>query len=179
MICEDTNAAEFIPIRLMISVVVIAAISFLIFTGLQSIQSSSEADAFENEIHMIRSEISLLYATGEQRDLDDPFAPTGTKRVFHIHIPSSVTHLSFGSFISASNGAQDADASSGIFYTRIDGTQKVIWCEDQVVFRKGILLDSRWTTDGSSPVFSFSSLCEINVTFELVSQAGQRFVLIY
>lgn len=176
---QDKNAAEFIPIRLMISVVVIAAISFLIFTGFHSIQSSSELDTFENELQMMRSEISLLYATGEARDLDDPFAPTGTTRVFSFQIPLSVTSLSFGVPLPVSESVQEEIGSSGIFYLCDGGAQHVVWCDSQVVFQKGVSQNARWITDGSTPIYSFCSPCEINVTFELVSQTGQRFILIY
>jgi hypothetical protein len=176
---KNTTAAEFIPIRLMISVAVIAAISFLVFTGFQSIQSSSEIDSFENQLHMIQSEISLLYATGEARDLEDTFAPTGTTRVFSIHIPSLVTSISFGASDLSYKDIPNEDGSSGIFYKYAGGAQRAVWCDDQVVFLRGLVQESRWVTDGTSPFFSFSSSCEMNVTFELVSQDEHRFILIY
>jgi len=180
MIWKDTTAAEFIPIRLLISITVIAVITFLVFTGFTSIQSTGELESFRNELKMMRSEIALLYATGEQRELEDPFASSGTKRIFTVHIPRSVIRLSFGSYgPSYELTVTDESASSGIFFTMQDGSQEVVWCDDSVDFRAGISVDDRFVTDGSRPCFSFRKDCEMNVTFELVSQNDQKFILIY
>ena len=181
MIRSDTTAAEMIPIRLMISIAVIAAITFLAFTGFQKIQSTSEMDSFEKELRMLKSELSLLYATGEPRDIQNPYASNGTTRVFSFHVPPSVALLSFesDSLLLPLHDTTSSESSSAFLYQTTTGHQEVIWCDSPLHFCKGIFVDSRWICSSDKPIFTVAGGGKLDLTFELVSQNETLFILIY
>jgi hypothetical protein len=181
MLRDNCTASEMIPIRLLMSITIISAIMLLAFVGFQRIDTTTEMQRFEDELVVLRSELSLLCKTGESRDVRNPGAPSGSTRVFSFHIPSSLSTLSFGSYpwVSSSMDQYESDISSGIFYQNTLGETKALWCDSSIIFRKGIYQDSRWITSDETPYFTFSDSATLTVTFEKVYDTASTVIIIY
>lgn len=181
MLWDNCIASEMIPIRLLMSITIIAAIILLAFVGFQKVETTNEMQRFEDELVVLRSELCLLCETGESRDIRDPYAPSGSTRVFSVHIPSSLSTLSFGSYPWASSSIDqyESDISSGIFYQTTQGETKALWCDSSIIFRKGVYQDSRWMVSNETPYFTFSESATLTVTFEQIYDTDSTVIIIY
>ena len=178
----DNIAAEMIPIRLIISIAIIAAISFMIAVGYGNLSVALAENQVENECRAIESKIYTMMGSGIARDIDEINVGEGTKRIHTFNLPDSLIYLGFGVDPDSDNDGKLetglTENGSVIFY-RVEGSSKhVIWLRDEFEFREGWYTGSKWVINGDEQGLILSSGGRITLTFELVQKNHERYILI-
>jgi len=130
----DDIAADIIPVRLIVSVTVIAAISFIVFFALINLRVILAENQIENECRSIKSKLYSMIENGASRDVDESGASDGTRRVHIFDLPDNVVYLAFGVDPDKDNaGVFESGLTSdgcAIFYKVKGGSKKVIWLNE-------------------------------------------------
>jgi hypothetical protein len=178
------DAVEMIPIRLLISIVVIAAILLLVAVASESLRVSLAEHQVEGECRRVLSSLSTMVASGVARDVDAPDAPDGTLRVHTIRLPDSLLYLSFGGAPDPLNTGEvrptlTADGAA-VFYRVQGGSIHVIWLPADIYkFREGTLRENTWVMNGTGESFIIRQGGTLTLTFELVQQNHVRYILVH
>jgi hypothetical protein len=182
----DCFAAEMIPIRMIISIAIIAAIGVMVAIGYHNLNITNSENLIHNQCSELQSELYTLTASGVARDVDEINAGEGTKRVYSFDLPDSINYLAFGvDPDSDNNGVLSTGLTSDgsmICYKVDGGSKKIIWLsEDDVRFREGKFTGDKWvinTDNTGDQGFVISDSGTSTLTFELVKQHDQLFILI-
>jgi hypothetical protein len=179
----DDFAADMIPIRLIISVAIIAAISFIVFFGLINLRIVLSENQIENECRNIESKLYSMIQNGVSRDVDETGAGEGTKRVHSFDLPDNVVYLSFGVDPSKDNTGvfKSGLTSDGcvIFYKVEGGSKKVIWFNENFRLREGKIENDKWILNTLPQGYILTNSGSITLTFELVEKNHVIYVLIH
>ncbi|MCD6513072.1 MAG: hypothetical protein J7K61_05680 [Thermoplasmata archaeon] len=133
---EDNRGEAFIPIRILISVTMIAAISAVSFIAYENAMKIADEKHVENICQKILSKLEEMKKEGKVRDLNNPREVIGDRREFSFYLPSSVEYVAFGcSPDDADNIINDGHC---IIYKIHGRSKNVIWIED-FGFRKGVI----------------------------------------
>jgi hypothetical protein len=180
----DTTAAETIPIRLLISVTVIAAISVLVGTGMGALRTSLAQHQVEQQCHDLVSTLNTMVHSGAPRDLEDWLASAGTMRIQTLSLPDDLVYLSFGGDPDTENTgmlhSHLTDDGSVIFYRVNGGSKQVIWFSQGTYrFREGRLINTTWTLEGDGESFILDHGGTSTLVFELVEKNHETYILIH
>ena len=174
---KNKHATEVIPIRLIISVIIIFAISSLMINGFFYFNQKLSEDKLYEDLLFLKSELSTMIQSGVYRDINEPLSENGSKRVHVFNIPESINFLSFGDN-PTNNNSIEFD-SSGIFYKFSNNGIKVIWCNKNWRFTKGKFIDNTWTLSDEFEYFIIKDSYEHQLTFELVKKNDLKYIMIY
>ncbi|MFH1101200.1 MAG: hypothetical protein V1726_04090 [Methanobacteriota archaeon] len=179
----DGFAAEMIPIRLVISMVIIAAIMVMVVMGYNYFRVVSAEHQVENEYRAFESTLYSMIGSGVARDVNEVGAGEGTKRVFTFHLPDTLVYLAFGVDPDTDNdGVLHTGLTEGgsvVCYRVSNGGKHVFWLpSDQFQFREGNYTDERWVIHEDGQGFILDAGGESTLTFELVQQNTQVYILI-
>lgn len=178
----DNKAVEMIPIRLIISLVIIAAISLLLFFGYLYIRVTLAENNVANEIRTIESKLQTMIAGGNARNLLDSNAAEGTKRSYSFELPDNIIFLSFGVNPDENNdGVLKTNLTqngSCIFYQIEGSSKKVKWLDDEIRFREGNYENGKWDINGNGQGYIISGGGGVTITFELVMKSNIKYILI-
>ena len=173
-------AAEFIPIRMIISIAIVGAIAALVAVGYMNFSMTNAEHQVESEWLSLQSELYSLLGSGVARDVDLPGDTEGTKRVHTFHLPDNLVYLAFGvDPDSDNNGILEAglDENGAVICYQISGCSKhVEWLDDQFCFREGYLEGEEWKLGEQGFIIDSGGVSTI--AFELVEQAGDEYLLI-
>jgi len=176
----NNYAAEFIPIRLLISIAIIAAIAALFAFGYTTFSKTNAEHQVNNEWLTLESELSSMLGGGVPRDLDASEATEGTKRVHTFYLPDDLVFLAFGVDPDKdNNGVLETgfDENGAIVCYQISGCSKHIeWLDEPFNFCEGILVDDTWMLHDQGFILDSGGVSTI--TFELVKQSGNEYFLI-
>lgn len=176
-------ASEMIPIRLMISIAIIAAITVMIAVGYHNLNITLAENQVESECRELESKLYTMIGSGVARDVDEVNTGDGTKRTHTFNLPDNLIYLAFGVDPDIDNdGVVETGLTndgSVIFYRVQGGSKHVIWLSDErCVFREGEYTGEKWVINGEGQGLILSSDGQITLTFELVQQNHQRYMLI-
>ncbi len=182
-ITTDGRGAAFIPVRVMISIAIGAAIVGLVCLGFQQAQKTSAQSQVERECNRLLSSLSTMRTSGDARNIDNPFSSPGERRAIQLELSSKLSYIGFGV-----NPDDDHDGylesgltsnGSCIFY-KVEGmSEQVIWDVGDIKFREGEKTDDRWTINQPSQGYVIKGGGTYRVTFELVRDASNtKYVLI-
>jgi hypothetical protein len=184
MTLSNENEGSMIPIRLLMSVAIIAAISLMVWYGMSLVHLSESTHQVENECQELQSTLLTMTGSGICRDVDDSNAAEGTKRVMTLTLPESLLYLSFGGDPDAGNTGELFhglfEDGSSIFY-KIQGLSKqVVWYPKEFIkFREGIKYNGRWVVNGSGQSFILHQGGTTTLVFEYVQQHQDTYILVY
>ena len=136
----DNTASEMIPIRLIISIAVMAAIALMLASGYNNLSITLSENQIENQYRTLESKLYTMLASGISRDMDEINASDGTMRAHTFDLPDNMIYLAFGIDPDPSNTGELStgltDDGSAVFYKVSNGNKHVIWLsEDDFRFR--------------------------------------------
>lgn len=180
----NTNAVEMIPVRLIISLAIIAAIAVLLVFASGSLRVFLAEHQVEQECRKLESSLSTMIGSGVPRDVDEASAAEGTKRVQRLTLPDSLLYLSFGCDPDPLNtgvlqpGVLEDGAA--IFYRVDGGSKQVIWLPKVTYkFREGTFVDNRWVIKGAGQSYIVSGGGKTTLVFERVEKNHEIYILVY
>lgn len=171
----DNQAADTLPIRLIISISFIAAFLLFLSIGLRNIQYVLEEYELEQRCSIIQSELYSMITSGIPRDLDDPDSKDGSKRIHTLHLPDDIIFLAFG--VDPDTMDNLTDNGCLIVYKLSNGFKKMIWLHDNIYLRAGVYDNGRWIL--SQKGFILNENGDTTLTFELVEKNNIEYILIY
>ena len=171
----NDQAADILPIRLIISISFIAAILLFLGIGLGNIQNILEEQEMQQICSIIQSKLYSLVTSGTPRDIDDPDSKEGSKRIYNIHLPDDLVFLAFG----VDPDAMDNLTEDGclIVYKLSNGFKKIIWLPGEMRLRAGIYNNGGWILSEKGFILDKNGVTTL--IFELVKKDDIEYVLIY
>lgn len=171
----DSQAADILPIRLIISISFIAAILVFLVIGLGNIQQILEEQEIQHACSIIQSKLSSLITSGIPRDIDDIDSKEGSKRIYTLHLPDDIVFLAFGVDPDTTNNLTENGCL--IVYKLSNGFKKIIWLPEGIRLRAGLYNDGRWIP--SEKGFILDKKGATTLIFELVEKDNIEYILIY
>lgn len=181
---KNNIAAEMLPIRLIISLAIIATIVVLVVGASGTLGIYLAEQQIEQQCLHLRSELSTMVGTGAFRDLDDPSAPDGTKRVCTLFLPDSLVYLAFGydsSIVQTSDFTPTLVEDEAVIVYKVEGgSKKVIWLADVAYpFREGNFVHGRWMLNEDSHGYVIRRGGTSTLVFECVQKNHDSCILLY
>jgi type II secretory pathway pseudopilin PulG len=180
----NNEAVEMLPIRLIISLAIIAAIAVLIVVASGNLRTILAEQEVEQQCRLLESSLSTMAGTGGFRDVDVFSAPEGSKRIQTFSLPDSLMYLSFGGDPDPSNtGVLTSGLTEDgavIFYQVQGGSKKVIWLPKETYkFREGTYVDNTWVIQGDGQSYIIRGGGTTTLVFERVQKNHQVYILIH
>ena len=174
---NDDRASIDIPIRLVVYIILTAAIIAVTAIGLSHIWPGMTTNIMEKQAGEIKASLSTMQ-TGGARNLIDPDSPPGNIRTLMITIPEDVDYLAFGGDPDPDNDLNLTNTPDGmitergnvIYYSGTSGKIRIP-LEDSIELREGLLEGGRWTVNDIGGLQNGAVLSEkgtYELTFELV-----------
>ncbi|MEF8878837.1 MAG: hypothetical protein V5A64_00410 [Candidatus Thermoplasmatota archaeon] len=178
----DDFAVDFLPMRLIVSIAVIVAITGVVGWGYQTMGVVSSENKMEVQCDELVAELNTLYFGGVARDLDEKNADRGSLRVYSFNLPENLIYLSFGVDADEDNDGRVetglTNDGSMIFYRVEGGSKKSIWLDENFRFREGKIYQNGWYMNSPSQGFILKDNGKTNIVFELVKKDDTKYVLI-
>jgi len=180
----NIDAVEMLPIRLLISIAIIAAITLILIMGSQTLRIYLAEHQVEHECRQMQSALATMMSSGVGRDLDDKDAPEGTKRVCRFLLPDSLVYLTFGGDPEKNNDgvlhSNLTEDGSVLCYKVQGGSKHVIWFPGKTYrFREGMLANNTWVIHGDGDSYIIRHGGTLTLVFELVEKNHEQYILIY
>jgi hypothetical protein len=181
---RQTIAIDHLPVRLVMSLALIAAI-VCIFCGASGWMHTFLAEQqIEYQCRQLEASLRTMVQSGATRDVDDPLAVEGAKRVQRFILPDTLVFLSFGGNPDPTNQGWFTSELSGhgaaIFYKVQGGSTQVLWFPEETFrFREGFCVDSHWTLHDAGYSFILHQGGKCELIFEHVEKNHENFILIY
>lgn len=181
---KDDTAAEMLPVRLMISIAMIAAVLLLLVGASGTLRIFLAEQQVERQCLLLQSTLATMVANGVFRDVDDCSAIEGTKRVHTLILPDSLIYLSFGSdpdlLYTEGYTSELVEDQPVIFYQVQGGSKKVLWLPNKTYkFREGTFVDGRWVINGTSKSYIIQGGGTTTLAFECVQKNHIPYILIH
>ena len=180
----NVDAMEMIPIRLIISLAIIAAIVVMMVFASSSLRTFLAEHQVEQECRLLESTLSTMVGSGVARDVDEASAAEGTKRVQTFTLPASLLYLSFGGDPDSLNtGVLKPgliEDGAAIFYQVEGGSKQVIWLPKETYkFREGTYIDNKWVIKGAGQSYIVHCGGKITLVFERVQKNHVIYILVH
>jgi len=182
----DTVAAEMIPIRMIISIAIIAAIGALVGVAYWNFSITASEHQVENDCSALESQLYTMIGSGVARDVDEINVGEGTMRSQTFFLPDSLIYLSFGVDPDPdNNGVLETGLTENgaiICYQASGGSKHIFWLpKDQMRFREGSYdtLLSKWVINGDGQGYILTGSGKSTVLCELVEKNDELFILIH
>lgn len=175
-------ASDMLPIRLIISIAVVSAVTLMVFFGFLNLRVVLAENQIKNDCNTLESKIHTMVSSGVPRDIDESGAGDGTKRVQTFNIPDNIVFLSFGVDPDEDNdgfletGLTENGAT--IYYKVQGGSKQVIWLDKEFRFREGILENNKWIINGGGEGLILKNSGEVVLNFEFVEKNHKTYILI-
>ena len=180
------NAGQtFLPMRLLMSIVVIAVIATLFYLGLKHIMPAMAENKVERQITELEAMFNEMIS-GDARNLDimeNYKESPGERRTFKFDLPSSLAYLGIGTDPDPNN---DGKIEKGIvedgriIVFKIKGrNKKICWLDENIKIRLGNYTNNNWLIKEPDEGLIITSGGKYSITFELVSYHGEKYILVY
>lgn len=179
---SNCYAADFIPIRLVISIAIIGAIVVLVFFGYKTMSISLDEGQVEQSCKQLESKLYSMISSGEPRDVDETNSGDGTMRIHLFNLPDSLIFLGIGIDPDPGNNGSLktglTDDGNVIFYKVSGGSKRSIWLDTSFKFREGNFDGGKWSINKDEQGYIIKKGGITSLKFELVEKNGENFVLI-
>lgn len=169
---SNTLAAMWIPIRLLISVAIISCFTAMVIIGSQQVSITREQNRFTQEINSIKQSLETLYRHGSCRNIHDILDTPGSKRVFTLYVPRSISSVYFGRTL-----LESEEYASTIRYG-FSQTSKILWMNAKICVYSAEYSENQWQPEKNHTGFQLSS-GHNQFTAELVCNNTNQFILLY
>lgn len=179
-IMPDSSGTAFIPVRVVISIAVGAAIIGLVFLGLQFADETTAQEKVQRACDSLEASLTTTIQ-GDARDVDNPPDSPGSTYHWSPTLPSELSYLGLGVDPDPDNDGTlqggITDTGNCIYYKTEGGDKQAIWLDENIQFRTGSLNDGRWTIEQPDG-YVIQGGGTVNLTFEAVEKQSQRYILI-
>ena len=178
----NSDAAELIPIRLIMSVAIIGVISVLFTSGMLTLQTQTDIHQIDQQINDFKASIQVLMKQGSARDISDPLSSNGSKRTFVFHLPDNIEFLSFGGDNNIKKGLNENTSNqlmTGIFYQFQGKTKQVVWLESGYGMIQGHYVDDCWIPIKVPDPLILDHCGLVTVNVELIKMHDTQYLLMY
>jgi len=119
---ENDSAAEGLPMRLVITVILLSVIVGLSSKAASLFINDENEKKLQGELDLIDRRASLIYIHGGARDIDNPDDLSGTMENVHLEIPENFAFVVFGSMPSSDGNppASGNPHTDNVFYYVLD-----------------------------------------------------------
>ncbi len=184
MSSRSIAAVEMLPVRLMMSIAMIAAIVILIVVAAGNLRVFLAEHDVETACASLQASLCTMVADGAFRNVDDRSSPEGTKRIHTFNLPDSLVYLSFGGDPDpADNGSRVStllEDGAVIVYRVAGGSKKILWLPIETYkFRQGRYVNDHWVIDGQGSSVIITTGGTITLVFECVQKQHQKYLLIH
>jgi hypothetical protein len=181
---RSNDAVDQLPIRLLMSLAIVSAILLLLVGASDAVRTVLAEQQIETQCRSVEASLLTMVSNGGMRDVDDPFAGDGAKRMLTFTLPDSIVFLSFGGNPDPTNtgvlSSELLQEGSVICYKVQGGSTHVLWLPFETVrFREGILINGHWMLHGGGQSFIIHSGGIVTMVFEYVEQNHDSFILIH
>lgn len=177
---SSNTGAETLVLRLLISLVVLAAIFALVFIGMQHVQTTQAQTTLQAESNKLISAATTLLEHGSARDLNDPNAKRGSTRSIELNIPSKTRYLSIGCLPNQNLTNTTHNFEGSLLSYQIQGSSPHnLWLEENINFKKGKTQDLLALPQNSEQGMLITSPGQHTLTLELVEENDIFIVLVY
>ena len=181
---REDNAVDQLPIRLIMSLAITAAIVMLLIGASGTLRTYLAEQQVETVCHQLEATLSTMVGSGATRDVDDLHAAEGAKRVQTITLPDSLVFLAFGGNPDPSkNGRLSSgliEDGSVIYYKVQGGSPHAIWLPKETFqFREGVCIEGHWVINGEGNSFILPSGGMVTLVFEHVEKNHKSYILIH
>lgn len=178
----NCDAAELIPIRLIMSVTIIGVVSVLFTSGIITLENQTSNHQLDQQINDFEASVQVLMQQGSARDINDPLSSNGSKRTFVFYLPNNIEFLSFGGDPSIQK--QDNETLSnplimGIFYQFKGKTRQVVWLESSYGMLRGHYENNRWIPTKIPDPLILNSPGTATLNVELIKMNDLLYLLLY
>ncbi len=178
----DAWGVEMVPIRVVMSLAIIGAILGVWVVGVYVLEPTLASQRLRGECEGIAGELVSLVRGGSPRDLRDPMAGLGTRRVMPVEVPDGCVFVSFGGDSDPDgDGVLEAGVtgSGAVIVFLVQGASKeVVWLSDpDVGFRAGLFEDGRVQLGDESLILRKEG--RTMLAFELVRDSENMYILVY
>ena len=166
----DDYAAEGLPMRLVVTVILLSVIIGLSSKAAFFIISDTNEKKLKGELDMIDKRASLIYIQGGARDIDNPDDSSGTMENIHVEIPDNIAFVVFGSMPSPDGNPPETGnphTDNAYYYVLNDG---------RVQTKSSIARFSANNTELDRPFVLYPG--EYDLTMELVKNKNGTYVKI-
>jgi hypothetical protein len=161
-----------IPIRLLISIVIISFIIALAVYGSQLATKNIQENDLQSKLLKISQSIETLYHHGNCRKITEPMNISGSKRVFSLAIPKHIISVCFGK-----KSFESFDFSNCIRYQKLH-TDQMLWIDSEIQLIAGVLLNDSWRPNKENKGLLLND-GKHQFTAELVCNDSSKFILLY
>jgi len=161
-----------IPVRVLISLILVFVIISIFYLSWKKAEILKAESDVKKQIDYVLSEIEIMVASGDARDVSNPSDLSGDKRKFDLNLPEKVDFVAFG--FNPEKDEKITGDGNCIFYKVKGGNEKAIWLGN-IYFRKGKNESGRWVI--SDEGFMIRSGKQ-SLIFELVKE-DKKYILIY
>lgn len=141
----DNKAVDFLPMRIIVSIAIITAITGLTAYGLYSASINNSENQIDQQCKELISSLSSMAARGEPRDNSNINDGIGSIRVKEFNLPNNLLYLSFGVDPDPNNDGKLktglTEEGNVIFYRVEGGSKKTIWLDEHIKFREGVYIE--------------------------------------
>ena len=181
---RNNDATDQLPIRLMMSLAIIAAIVVLIVSASGVLRTFLAEQQVESQCRLLEASLSTMAESGAVRDVDDLHVAEGTKRVQTFTLPHSLLYLSFGGDPDPSNtgllSSKLVEDGAVICYKVQGGSKQIIWLPKETYkFREGTFVDDHWTINGEGKSFIIHTGGIVTLIFERVQKNHMTYILVH
>lgn len=173
-----------IPLRMIMSVAIIAAMSVMIAVGYQQYTIMCSEAMVTNDLSAFQAELTTLLASGVPRDVNQQGAGNGTIRVHTFRLPDSLVYLAFGVDPDPDNIGERSTGlceDGAMMCFRVQGGSKHIrWVPHSAYrFREGIYADGTWVLNTPAQGHIVTQAGSHTLVVELVNHNGQLYLLLH
>jgi hypothetical protein len=181
---RGNDAVDQLPIRLLMSLAIIAAVVLIIGGASGWMRTFLAEQQIENQCRMLEASLLTMVHAGASRDVDDPLAVEGAKRVQQFTLPDSVVFLSFGGNPDPTGqgyfSSELVEDGAAIFYRVQGGSTHVLWLpKESFQFREGLCVDTHWIVHDAGQSFIIHQAGQYVLVFEHVQKNHEQFILIH
>ncbi|NJD77448.1 MAG: hypothetical protein FIB08_10205 [Candidatus Methanoperedens sp.] len=175
---HNDSATLEIPMRLVVYLILTAAIVALAAFGLSNLKPAMTADIMEKQVGEISASLNTMQY-GSARNLIDPDSPGGNMRTFRITISEDMDYLAFGADPDPDNDGNLTNTKEGlitdggnvIFYRSASGGKIRKPLEEYIELREGLLENGRWILNNANRKHYGAVITgkgKYEITFEMV-----------
>ena len=181
----DKRGNSFLSMRVILSIVVIAAITGLFYVGIKNAIPLIEENNMEKQIEELETAFHQM-VKGDTRDIalqQDYKTEYGERIIYNFRLPSHLVYLGIGADPDPNNNGKyqcKLTNDGSIIVYKIEGRSKQIyWLDDDIKLRLGEYRNNNWLIKKPYEGLVLTGNGKYEITFELVKYHDEKYILIY
>ena len=181
----DRQGIAFLTMRIVISIVVVVAITGIFYIGMRNVMPIIEEGKVKKQVEELDSIFHQMVA-GDARDValqQDYRTEYGERYVYKFDLPSHLIYLGIGTDPDPNNNGKYQcklmEDGNAIVY-KIEGRSKrVYWLDDEIKIRMGEYRNNNWLIKKPEEGLVITHGGKYEITFELVKYHDEKYILVY